>query len=185
MKKRNYFFQVTRAALLVVIISSIILIPKTDSLTEVPLLTEPPFQVEDEYYDRIKNMDTLKSLRRPGCPIIDFAMTGKYVPDDRYMWLEFGVWTGGTLNQISTHTNKTVFGFDSFEGLPEVWDRENKGWWSDKGSFSLQGKLPKVNQNVKLIKGWYFFHNHFKALVCFFCFLLSATQVAMRVRNMN
>ena len=37
------------------------------------------------------------------------------------LWLEFGVASGRTINYISTFTNDTVYGFDSFEGLPEKW----------------------------------------------------------------
>lgn len=35
--------------------------------------------------------------------------------------LEFGVWRGGTINHIAGKTKRTVYGFDSFEGLPEDW----------------------------------------------------------------
>lgn len=68
------------------------------------------------------------------------------------LWLEFGVASGRTINYISKFTNDTVYGFDSFEGLPEKW---RDGF--DKGAFSSNGNLPKVNNNVVLVKGW--FHN--------------------------
>lgn len=64
------------------------------------------------------------------------------------LWLEFGVATGNTINYISKFTNDIVYGFDSFEGLPEKW---RDGY--DKGAFSRDGKLPEVNNNVELIKG--------------------------------
>lgn len=66
------------------------------------------------------------------------------------LWLEFGVASGNTINYISKFTDRKVFGFDSFEGLPEYW---REGF--DKGAFTTNGKLPKVNNNVKLIKGWF------------------------------
>jgi len=66
------------------------------------------------------------------------------------LWLEFGVASGNTINYISKFTNDTVYGFDSFEGLPEKW---RDGF--DKGAFSRSGNLPPVNNNVKLIKGWF------------------------------
>lgn len=72
----------------------------------------------------------------------------KHKPDT--LWLEFGVASGKTINYISKFTNNIVFGFDSFEGLPEKW---RDGF--DKGCFSRNGKPPKVNKNVKLIKGWF------------------------------
>jgi hypothetical protein len=66
------------------------------------------------------------------------------------LWLEFGVASGNTINYISRFTNDKVYGFDSFEGLPEKW---RDGF--DKGAFSRQGNLPNVNSNVVLIKGWF------------------------------
>jgi len=66
------------------------------------------------------------------------------------LWLEFGVASGNTVNYISKFTHDTVYGFDSFEWLPEKW---RDGF--DKGAFSLSGNLPIVNNNVNLIKGWF------------------------------
>ena len=66
-------------------------------------------------------------------------------------YLEFGVFQGSTINVISsTLPDKIIYGFDSFEGLPENW---RDGF--DKSTFNLKGKLPKVNKNVRLIKGWF------------------------------
>jgi len=63
---------------------------------------------------------------------------------------EFGVASGGTVNIISSliSKNKTVYGFDTFEGLPTNW----QGHSGPKGMFK-QKKLPKVNHNVKLVVG--------------------------------
>lgn len=66
------------------------------------------------------------------------------------LWLEFGVANGCSINYISNFTNDKVYGFDSFEGLPEKW---RDGF--DKGAFNLNGNLPQVNNNVELIKGWF------------------------------
>lgn len=67
------------------------------------------------------------------------------------IYLEFGVYKGETVNIIAeTVPEKIIYGFDSFEGLPEDW-REGFG----KGGFNLNGNLPKVNKNVRLIKGWF------------------------------
>ena len=64
------------------------------------------------------------------------------------LWLEFGVWKGHSINHIAQRSSKEVFGFDSFEGLPEKWQP-----WIPEGTFSLNGKLPSVVSGVKLIKG--------------------------------
>jgi len=62
---------------------------------------------------------------------------------------EFGVFMGLSINHIAKMTGQRVFGFDSFEGLPERWW---DGW--KVGAFAVP-KLPRVRQNVTLIKGWF------------------------------
>ena len=64
------------------------------------------------------------------------------------LFLEFGVASGQTISDIANLSKARVFGFDSFEGLPEDW---YTGY--PKGTFS--GPLPKVPANVSLIKGWF------------------------------
>ena len=66
---------------------------------------------------------------------------------------EFGVFRGESINFIAAIIpNRTVHGFDSFEGNPE--DSKDFGDWK-KGSFDLGGNLPKVRKNVTLHKGWF------------------------------
>lgn len=72
----------------------------------------------------------------------------KHKPDT--LWLEFGVASGRTINYISQFTTDKVYGFDSFEGLPEKW---RDGF--DKGAFNQNGNFPQVHNNVELIKGWF------------------------------
>lgn len=64
---------------------------------------------------------------------------------------EFGVADGSSVNFMAKHTNRTIHGFDSFEGLPERWS----GTFELAGKFSQGGKLPKVASNVILYKGWF------------------------------
>jgi hypothetical protein len=67
---------------------------------------------------------------------------------------EFGVKSGQTINQLAgkdKFRKKTIYGFDSFEGIPEDWH----GTKTLKGQLSNLGKLPKVSKNVELIKGWF------------------------------
>ena len=66
------------------------------------------------------------------------------------LWLEFGVFHAETINYISNFTKNKVYGFDSFEGLPEKW---RDGF--EKGCFNMNGDLPQVNENVVLIKGFF------------------------------
>lgn len=62
--------------------------------------------------------------------------------------LEFGVFEGGTVNYIAKKLpGKSIYGFDSFEGLPECW-RDGFG----KGTFKTDC-MPSVESNVHLRKG--------------------------------
>jgi predicted O-methyltransferase YrrM len=64
---------------------------------------------------------------------------------------EFGVFEAHTTNYLAEQLpHRQVFGFDSFEGLPEHW-RPSFG----PGMFSTGGRLPRVRCNVTLVKGWF------------------------------
>ena len=70
------------------------------------------------------------------------------------LFMEFGVYKGETINIISAAVpDKIFYGFDSFEGLPEDWRHDY--WNFAKGKFNLNGKMPQVNSNVRLVKGWF------------------------------
>ncbi len=62
---------------------------------------------------------------------------------------EFGVYSGRSINHLATETDHTIYGFDSFEGLPERW-RDGIG----PGSFK-NTTFPEVAPNVILIAGWF------------------------------
>ena len=69
--------------------------------------------------------------------------------------LEFGVASGSTINALAAlNPNRTVWGFDSFEGLPEDWVRSATST-APAGTFSTGGSLPAVLDNVNLVQGWY------------------------------
>ena len=65
------------------------------------------------------------------------------------LYLEFGVFVGGTINHIARQIEQTIHGFDAFEGLPEKWGAV------PAGKFSLKGQPPKVLDNVELHVGWF------------------------------
>jgi len=70
--------------------------------------------------------------------------------DDNNYYLEFGVYKGDSINLLSKFTKK-IYGFDSFEGLKENW----KGFKGiERDAFNMKGNLPKVNDNIVLLKGW-------------------------------
>lgn len=84
------------------------------------------------------------------------------------MWLEFGAFDGWSTNKIAKYTDDNVYGFDSFEGLPEDWVGRKGGDGKDipKGTFDLGGSSKEFNlkeycknndifDNVVLIQGWF------------------------------
>lgn len=74
--------------------------------------------------------------------------------------LEFGVYRGKTMAHISEHfRNQTVWGFDSFVGLPEPWyirsGDEGKTHPAGKFDMRLEEKQPVFADNVQLVPGWF------------------------------
>jgi hypothetical protein len=72
-----------------------------------------------------------------------------HVKDRNGLFLEFGVFSGQTINHVAARIDGQIYGFDSFEGLPERW-RDGLG----PGYFKV-AELPAVRKNVVLIKGWF------------------------------
>jgi hypothetical protein len=80
--------------------------------------------------------------------LLDYALSLATIDGDI---LEFGVHQGGSIRAIAEKfPKKQIYGFDSFEGLPEDWRSGFR-----KSSFDMQGNLPEVPPNVCLVKGWY------------------------------
>ena len=88
----------------------------------------------------------------------------EYIKNNKYddkLFLEFGVYTGGTINKFSSLLSEvTFYGFDCFQGLTE-----DSGIWN-KNDYSTNGNIPEVNKNVSLIIGYFdktlpsFFETH-------------------------
>lgn len=127
----------------------------------------------DRYLQNIKPTDSKFALLTDALGQADLV-------GDRLI-CEFGVFRGDTINHLAQMTQKTVFGFDSFEGLPEDW-----GHGLSKGHFALK-ELPKVRSNVALMKGWFHetippFLEHQKGMIGFIhvdCDLYSSTKVVL------
>jgi len=74
---------------------------------------------------------------------IRFAVGQACIPGT---YLEFGVYQGNSINFIADLIKpERVYGFDSFKGLPEDWERGDTVY--KKGHFTLD-KLPTVRDNV-------------------------------------
>ena len=67
------------------------------------------------------------------------------------LMMECGVFKGRSINTMARlFPERTLFGFDSFEGLEEDWVGVDLG----AGAFDLKGVFPEVEKNVVLTKGW-------------------------------
>ena len=65
------------------------------------------------------------------------------------IFLEFGVSTGYSINYLADFCpTRKIYGFDSFEGLPQPWYNHSKG------AFKTAGP-PQVRENVELIIGMF------------------------------
>lgn len=74
----------------------------------------------------------------------------------RGAYLEMGVCTGRTINFIAAlNPEQRIWGFDSFDGLPEEWTRTDLTF--PQGSFRVntEGWMPPVLHNVSLVRGMF------------------------------
>jgi hypothetical protein len=77
--------------------------------------------------------------------LVEFVVNAASLPG---LYLEFGVGRGKSIRWIGSHADRTVHGFDSFEGIPEYWNG------NPVGAFA-QSKLPNVPDNVKFQVGMF------------------------------
>ena len=76
---------------------------------------------------------------------LNIAEINKKSSDD--LILEFGVYKGKSTQMISSLINRKLHAFDSFCGLPEAWENE------PAGSYSNEGEIPRLPKNVIIHKG--------------------------------
>jgi hypothetical protein len=83
-----------------------------------------------------------------------FDLAGREVANRDVLYMEFGVYQGTTTrywSKLLSNPASKLHGFDSFEGLPEVWTDA-----AGKGHFSTNGTIPTVDDpRVKFFKGWF------------------------------
>jgi Macrocin-O-methyltransferase (TylF) len=69
-------------------------------------------------------------------------------------FLEMGACTGKTINFIAAlNPEQRIWGFDSFDGLPEQWVRPDLAVPQGTFRVNVEGWLPPVLHNVSLVKG--------------------------------
>jgi hypothetical protein len=77
--------------------------------------------------------------------LLTAAMAARMVPNG--LVLEFGVFSGRTINHLAALESGPIIGFDSFEGLPEDWRAD-----VPKSTFQRAGP-PDVEANVEIVVG--------------------------------
>lgn len=74
----------------------------------------------------------------------------------RGAYLEMGVCTGKTINFIAAlNPEQRIWGFDSFDGLPEEWPRTDLTVPQGTFRVNTEGWMPPVLHNVSLVKGMF------------------------------
>ncbi len=131
----------------------------SNELVEVKILSpwhnkEIVFQAEPDFSEFLKE-DVVSLLKMsPMDSVLGETLSSENFIDG--LILEFGVFSGKTINQIAHrfHDRKT-FGFDSFEGLPSDWIVTGSKFEIKKSVFDTHATLPVVLDNVELVKGYF------------------------------
>jgi predicted O-methyltransferase YrrM len=100
-----------------------------------------------------KHLENAKAFETDA-EVLKFASESVTLKDGCF--LEMGVATGRSINFIAALNPKdTIYGFDSFEGLPDDWERSDNLF--NKGVFAFKSPIPEIPvlQNVTLYKGWF------------------------------
>ncbi|GAY14819.1 hypothetical protein MSZK_15450 [Mycobacterium sp. shizuoka-1] len=110
----------------------------------IPNLYAKDVRLYDEAY-RDFIADTLTEIRRckiPGHPLLwEAARLATPTPDNAdELLLDLGVWIGWSTRLTSDAADRTVYGFDTFEGLVEDWPIEDQ-FVIKQGTFSLSDPL--------------------------------------------
>ena len=122
---------------------------KTDAEAELDIVsrTTDLMRARLDAWNYLKKANkTLPVITGSGDQIFKIALL-KANPEGLVM--EFGVRFATSIRQIAKMVKEPVHGFDSFEGLPEVWHHE------PKGSYTTKGVVPEVPKNVSLHVGWF------------------------------
>jgi hypothetical protein len=116
-------------------------------------------------------------------------LIGGEVGDKPVLYLEFGVYRGGSMRHWSkmlTHPDSILHGFDSFEGFPE--DYHMVARIADKKELSTGGEIPVIDDpRVRFFKGFYDeslpgyqIPEHKLLVLNFDCDLYSSTQCVFK-----
>ena len=95
----------------------------------------------------------IRFQRRLGTREAVFGAVASTIAGQKVLYLEFGVYMGASMRWWAAaldHPGSRLYGFDSFEGLPE-----GGGSWS-QGQFDTGQRIPEISDDrVRFIKGWF------------------------------
>jgi hypothetical protein len=115
-----------------------------------PSQSSRPFWNDSDARDTIINTFSGAKMCLLDTDILQFAAECAKING---LWIELGVASGQTIRFLAEcFPDQTIFGFDSFKGLPDDWIRHDS--IRLKGTYS-QNTLPQVPQNVCLIQGMF------------------------------
>jgi hypothetical protein len=83
--------------------------------------------------------------------LLDYVLQSAAAEGMPGLWLEFGVHEGFSLNLMAEHRAGTVYGFDSFNGLPEPWVLSDY-LTKPAGEFAV-AHPPKTGSNAEFVIG--------------------------------
>jgi hypothetical protein len=92
------------------------------------------------------HMPLVNSIFQDRFELLEYALTQAHLDG---LWLEFGIYRGCTAQFIAARGQKTIYGFDSFQGNPEDWRSEYL-----KGSFALD-EVPQFPDSIQIIQGYF------------------------------
>ena len=106
-----------------------------------------PFALLNSDFLKLKSAPTCKARSDVWDEVLSLLGSSPLV------YVEFGVYQGESITYFADknkNPDSVFFGLDSFEGLPESWAGNPKGF------FSTLGNTPKVNDSrVQFISGWF------------------------------
>jgi len=110
----------------------------------IPNLYARDVRIYDEEYQAFiaRSLTELRSCRIPGHPLLwEASRLPAAVPENSdELFLDLGVWIGWSTRLTSEASGRTVYGFDTFEGLVEEWQIEDQ-FLIKQGTFSLSDPL--------------------------------------------
>ena len=100
------------------------------------------------FYNSMQNSTIIRDKEKFQKWCLEYSINNPTKEDGLFM--EFGIYKGSSINRFAKMIpNKTIYGFDAFEGIEEDWKID-----ALKGKMDLKSKIPNLEKNVTLVLGW-------------------------------